>query len=308
MKKTALPFLLLFSLSLFSQSSKTILNDFGVSIIYSYQNIGSIENPETGTNFTKYKIKLKAINSSGKFFEVNATVRYDEMKVGSEIKSKEDHNFNRDKAISWKSSLDLRYYKGPAFCNNRYKSDETRARWLVMCPNSTAELEGEFVYPTDFGSNPPIEYFDVNIVEVKTLNDSAPNKQYVSASKQVINNTSQRVISSNSTVKITAKYTKKMKIVFDEIENILSEACNPFQVTKTGIDYYGNKTEYFERSPCRVNFVLNGCNGEISGISTYGDNIKVNNAIKDKLNQLQNKYKIIDVNDCYSLPAEMDVN
>ena len=189
----------------FSQSTKTILNDFGVSITYSYENIGSIENPETGTNFTKYRLILKAINNSGKFFEVNATVKYDEMKVGTELKSKEDHNFNRSKAIWGKSSLDLRSYRGPAFCNNKYKSEESRARWLVMCPNSEAKLEGEFVYPTDFGSNPPIEYFDVNIIEVKTINESAPNKQYVSASKQVTNNASQKSNNNNSASKITAK-------------------------------------------------------------------------------------------------------
>ena len=68
MKKTIITLLALsIGFLTFSQNSKTIFDNVGVNVKYKYENIGTVENPETGTAFSKYKFTLTIVNSTSKF-------------------------------------------------------------------------------------------------------------------------------------------------------------------------------------------------------------------------------------------------
>ena len=179
MKKTTLftAILFLFTTIAFCQTSKTIFNKLGVSVSYTYENIGTIENPETNKNFTKYKFVLKIVNSTTKYFEVGTNAAYDEMLVSNDLEykyeSKADARFNHNNSGS--GQLNFNYYHGADGCKGKYKSDDTIARFFVTCPNSEAQMEGEFVYPTSFGNEPPIIWTGTTISQIKVIGESNQN-------------------------------------------------------------------------------------------------------------------------------------
>ena len=176
----------------FSQNSKTIFDNVGVNVKYKYENIGTVENPETSTVFSKYKFTFTIVNSTSKFYDISTSARFDVLKVSTTSQSDGNFVWNNGNC----ADLNFNYYTGPGKCTN-YENDG-RARLFVICPNGVSEMEGTFVYPQSFATNPPISWNNIYVNEVKS--NSLNANSYSNSNQAIKNNPSQNV-----SKKITAK-------------------------------------------------------------------------------------------------------
>jgi hypothetical protein len=160
----------------FSQTSKTIHNQQGVTVSYTLSKIGNDVNLATGTNFSKYKLHLTVQNSSSKFWEYNAINSISSKNVKGGILKLDDETF------CWnggRSTID--HFCIEDNCNNFPRYNNIAAPHQVICPNGTQECEKTFLYPTDLAGEPEIEWTSWGFVEM--LNNDGSSKQNTIATK-----------------------------------------------------------------------------------------------------------------------------
>lgn len=161
MKKIIIAYILFINSLVFSQVSKTIFTNSDVSITYSYEKIGTIKDPESGSDYTEYKFSLLVKNTSGKFYDVKAQVSYDHVKVASQLLKKKDANFVWNNSFS--STINLNYANQK--CSD-FPKDDTNKHVFVLCPNEEVLVEKKFIYPVIFGNDPPITWNSISANEV----------------------------------------------------------------------------------------------------------------------------------------------
>ncbi len=143
-----------------AQSSKTVFNNLGVVVSYSYESVGTVTNEKTGTKFTKYKLHGTIKNTSNNYFDVKGKIEYEFMKA-MQLVSQES-----DKTFIWNNSLGSIDH---VFCGQKsgYFPNDGLAHLFVIAPNSQSDCEVEFVYPQASGGTPIISYTGHTIYEVK---------------------------------------------------------------------------------------------------------------------------------------------